>query len=221
MRYAFVRTVQDWWYGLIPFAILNLVWAVAVVTVVAGPPATAAMLAVARDAAIGQGVEPSNFFFYLRRLFWRAWALGLITLLGSVVFVTDLFFYADRLSGNALLLQIGIFFLLYVLLVWLEFLLIAWPLLVNQPAMELRHVLRNAGIVALRWPGANFGLALIVILLCLFSLYFAPAVGLALAAIVALLTQHYLHVQAPVLANFPPRPGENTLEPAVDSPASE
>src|SRR5690242_17669899 len=84
LRYAFVRTVQDWWYGLIPFAILNLVWAVAVLTVVAGPPATAAMLAVARDAAIGQGVEPSNFFFYLRRLFWRAWALGLVTLLGSV-----------------------------------------------------------------------------------------------------------------------------------------
>jgi len=44
LRLAFTRGVQDWWYGLIPFAVLNLVWLLAVVTVVAGPPATAAML---------------------------------------------------------------------------------------------------------------------------------------------------------------------------------
>ena len=36
-----------------PFAVINLVWLVLVLTVVAGPPATAAMLGVARDAAIG------------------------------------------------------------------------------------------------------------------------------------------------------------------------
>jgi len=44
LLYAFSRGVQDWWYGLIPFAALNFLWLLAVVTVVAGPPATAAML---------------------------------------------------------------------------------------------------------------------------------------------------------------------------------
>jgi len=212
LRLAVTRTVQDWWYGLVPFAIMNLVWLVLVVTVVAGPPATAAMLGVARDAAIGQGVEPSQFFFYLRRLFWRAWALGLISALGTVIFVTDLFFYADRLGENPFLLQVGIFFLLYVLIVWLEILLFAWPLLVNQPAMGLGHVMRNSAILALRTPGANFGLALIVLFLMILSIWLAPLVGLALAAIIALLSQHYLHLQAPILANFPPRPGEDVAE---------
>jgi len=61
--------VQDWWYGLIPFAAVNLLWMFMVVTVVAGPPATAAMLLVARDAAVGEGAEPRNFFIYLRQYF--------------------------------------------------------------------------------------------------------------------------------------------------------
>src|SRR6476469_7951988 len=85
LRTAFTLAIQDWYYGLIPFAALNLLWLVLVVTVVAGPPATAAMLGVARDAAIGEGAEPRNFFIYLRRYFWRAWGLGLVTLLVSII----------------------------------------------------------------------------------------------------------------------------------------
>ena len=111
----------------------------------------------------------------------------------------------------------GVSFLLYVLIVWLEFLLIAWPLLVNQPEMCIRDVLRNAAILTLRTPGANFGLALVVLLLCVFSFFFAFAVALALAAFVSLLAQHYMNLQAPVLANFPPRPGA----PAVAAKAQE
>jgi uncharacterized membrane protein YesL len=208
LRLAFSRAVEDWYYGLIPFAALNFVWLICVLTVVAGPPATAAMLGVARDAAIGQGAEPSNFIYYLRRFFWRAWKLGLITALGSIILVVDLGFYAEALSGNLLLLYIGVIFLLYALVVWLEFLLIAWPLLVNQPEMPIRHVLRNAAILTLRVPGANLGLAVIVILLCVLSFFLAIIVSLALAAFVALLAQHYLHRQAPMLAHWPPRPGE-------------
>jgi hypothetical protein len=184
-----------------------------VVTVVAGPPATAAILGVARDAAVGEGAEPKNFFIYLRSFFWRAWAFGLLTLLGTIILVTDFRFYADAMSGNPLLLSTGMWFLVYVLIVWLEFLLIAWPLLVNQPEMSMGNIMRNAAIVTLRLPGANFGLALVVLLLCVFSFFLTIAVSLALAAIVSLLAQHYLHIQAPVLANFPPRPGEGAVEP--------
>ncbi|HMA33132.1 MAG TPA: DUF624 domain-containing protein [Chloroflexia bacterium] len=212
VRLAFTHAVQDWWYGLIPFAVLNLVWLGCVATVVAGPPATAALFVVARDAAIGQGAEPSTFFYALRRYFWRSWGLGLVSAAGTFLFVFDLYYYADRLAGTGIAFNVGVFFLVYVLLVWLEFLLMAWPLLVNHPAMGLRHVLRNAAIVTLRTPGANFGLAAIVVLLTLFSIWFSPFVGLGLGALVALLAQHYLHIQAPVLANFPPRPGEGPLD---------
>ncbi len=208
IRLAFTRAVQDWWYGLIPFAVINLLWFACVLTVVAGPPATAALLVVARQAAIGEGAEPGVFFAALRRFFWRAWALGLFSALGTVIFVTDLFFYADRLSGMGILLNVGIFFLVYVLLVWLEFLLFAWPLLVNQPEMALRHVVRNTAIVTLRTPGANFGLAVLVLVLAILCIYIAPLTGLALGAVVALMAQHYLNIQVPILANFPPRPGE-------------
>ena len=81
--------------------------------------------------------------------------------------------------------------------------------------MSIGDVMRNAAILTLRLPGANFGLALLVLLLCLFSFFLTIAVSLALAAIVSLLAQHYLHIQAPVLANFPPRPGEGAVEPEV------
>jgi uncharacterized membrane protein YesL len=215
LRLAFTRAVQDWYYGLIPFAAINFVWLFLVLTVVAGPPATAAMLGVARDAAIGESAEPSSFFYYLRRYFWRAWKLGLITLLGTIIFIGDLTYYAEALRGTPFLLIPGIGFLLYVLIVWIEFLLIAWPLLVNQPEMAIRDVVRNAGILTLRVPAANLGLALLVLLLCAVSFFLAIIVSLALAAFVSLLAQHYLHLQAPVLANFPPRPGESATQAAA------
>jgi Protein of unknown function, DUF624 len=203
LRLAFTRAVQDWWYGLIPLALLNLIWLILVVTVVAGPPATAAMLLVARDAAVGEGAEPRNFFIYIRRTFWRAWAFGLFTLLVTVILVTDIGFYGSIFSGNTFLLNMGMWFLVYVLLVWLQFLLIAWPLLVDQPDMRLRDVARNAAIVTLRYPGANLGLALIVVFLFVISFFLAIGLSLAYAALMALLVQHYLHIQVPVLANFP------------------
>lgn len=211
LRLAFTQAVHDWYYGLIPFAALNLVWLVLVITVVAGPPATAAMLGVARDAAVGEGAEPRNFFIYLRQYFWRAWQLGLLTFLGTVILVTDLGFYTNVMSGNPILFNIGIFFLLYVLIIWIEFLLIAWPVLVNQPEMSLRNVLRNSAVLTLRMPGANFGLALLVLVLYVFSISIAVLFALALAAVVSLIVQHYLHIQAPVLANWPPSPGEGPL----------
>jgi uncharacterized membrane protein YesL len=216
LRLAFTLAVEDWYYGLIPFAALNLLWLVLVLTVVAGPPATAAMLAVARDAATGQGVEPSSFIHYLRHFFWRAWKLGLVTFVGTVILVTDVQLYAEALGGHPLFFNIGIFLLLYALVVWLEFQLVAWPLLINQPEMAIRDVLRNAGILTLRLPLANLGLALLVILLSVLSFFIPIVASLALAAFVSLLAQHYLHIQAPVLANFPPRPGQAIVQ--ADAP---
>jgi len=221
LRLSFTRAVQDWWYGLIPFAVLNLVWLFLILTVVAGPPATAAMLGVARDAAVGEGAEPKNFFIYLRLYFGRAWALGLITLLGTFILVVDFRFYSDLMSGNPLLQSTGMWLLTYVLIVWLEFLLIAWPLLVNQPEMSIRDVVRNAAIVTLRVPGANLGLALIVIFLFVISFFLAVLLSLAYAALISLLVQHYLHVQVPILANFPARPGEGALEPEATEDTEE
>jgi hypothetical protein len=217
VRLAFTRAVGDWYYNLIPFAVLNMLWFLLVLTVVAGPPATAAMLGVARDAAVGEGVEPRNFFIYLRRFFWRAWGLAIFTFLVSFILLTDLQFFAAVMRGNPVLSNIAGLFLFYVPVVWLEFLLLAWPLLVNRPEMSLPNVIRNAAVLTLRTPGANFGLALLVILLSLFSFFLSIAVPLALAALVSMLAQHYLHIQAPVLADFPPRPGEG----AVDAEASE
>lgn len=207
LRLSFTRAVQDWWYGLIPFSALNLLWLLLVVTVVAGPPATAAMLGVARDAASGEGAEPRNFFIYLRRYFWRGWVMGLITLLGTIIFITDLRFYADLMSGNPVLMSAGMWFLVYVAIVWIEFLLIAWPVAINNPEMALKDVMRNAAIITLRLPGANFGLALIVLFLSTISVILAVLVSLALAAVVSLLVQHYLYIQVPMLANFSPAPG--------------
>ena len=212
LRLAFTRAVHDWYYGLIPFGVMNLLWLVSVLTVVAGPPATAAMLAVARDAVAGVTDDPGHFFSYVRRFFWRAWGLGLITFLGSVILVTDMFFYAGLVSGNSLLSSMGVFFLLYVLIVWIEVLLIAWPLSVDRPNMPVRDVLRNAAILTLRSPGANFGLALIVIFLFVVSFSVAVILAMAFAVIIALLVQHYLHLQAPVLANFPESPGEEAVQ---------
>lgn len=202
LRLAFTRAIQEWYYWLIPLGAMNVVWLALVLTVVAGPPATAAMMRLARDAATGYGVDPGNFFIYLRRFFWRAWGLGIVTLVGTIVLVTDIFYYAAALRGNSFLLNLGIMFLVYLLVVWAGLLLIAWPMLVDQPQMAIRDVVRNAAILTLRVPGATFGLVLVVLLVFLFSAAFAVLIFAGFAAFVSLVAQHYLHIQAPILADF-------------------
>ncbi len=214
LRLAFTRAVQSWYYGLIPFSIMNLLWLASVLTVIGGPPATAAMLAVARDALVGQGGEPRDFLPYMRRYFRRAWSLGLVSLLGTIILVTDIAFYTSLMSGNLVLENTGILCLVYVLIVWLEFLLLAWPLMVNQPDMPLRDVMRNAAILTLRVPAASFVMALLVATLCVLSVFVAIVFALAFAAFVSLLLQHYLYLQAPILAGIPPLPGEGVEQTA-------
>jgi uncharacterized membrane protein YesL len=216
LRLAFTRAVQGWYYGLIPFAIMNFLWLVSVLTIIGGPPATAAMLAMARDALVGQGGEPRNFLPYMRQYFRRAWGLGLVSLLGTIVLVTDIAFYTDLMSGNPVLVNTGILFLVYVLIVWVEFLLLAWPLMVNQPDMPLRDVMRNAAILTLRVPAANFVMALLVVTLYVLSAFVAIVFALAFSAFVSLLLQHYLYLQAPVLAGIPPLPGEGVEQSASE-----
>lgn len=190
---------------------MNFLWLVSVLTIIGGPPATAAMLAVARDAIVIQGGEPRNFFPYMRQYFWRSWGLGLITFLGTVILVTDIAFYANAIK-DPVIVNVGVLFLIYLLVVWLEFVLVAWPVLVNHPEMSLSDVLRNAGIFTLRHPAANFGLALVVIFLYVCSAFVTVLLALAIAAVISLLVQHYLYLQAPALANFPPLPGEDADE---------
>jgi uncharacterized membrane protein YesL len=216
VRTAFTRAVQDWYYGILAFAALNLVWLLLTVTVVAGPPATAAMLGVARDAAAGENPDLRTYFVYLGRFFWRSWVLALLTLLGTAILVADLFVYAGALSGNPLLQNMGIVFFLYVLVVWLEVMLFAWPVLVDQPGMAIRHVLRNSAILTLRTPASNLGIALIVVFACLLVYVFPPAVILAFSAFISLLAQHHLHLQEPALANFPSFPDEEDIPPEGD-----
>jgi uncharacterized membrane protein YesL len=186
---------------------MNFLWLVSVLTIIGGPPATAAMLAVARDAIVLQGGEPRRFFPYMRQYFWRSWRLGLASFLGTVILVTDINFYAN-IVRDPLLANVGVLFLIYLLSVWLEVLLIAWPVLVNHPDMALRDVVRNAAIFVLRHPGANLGLALMVIFLYICSVLVSVLVALAIAALVSLLVQHYLYLQDPLLANLQPLPGE-------------
>jgi uncharacterized membrane protein YesL len=165
------------------------------------------MLAVARGALVMQGGEPRSFLSYMRQYFWRAWGLGLLSFLGTTILVTDIAFYSKVMRGNPIVANTGTLFLVYVLIVWVEFLLLAWPLLVNQPDMGLRDVVRNAAILTLRVPAANLGLALLVVALYVLSVFAAILFALALTAFASLLVKHYLYLQAPVLANIPPLPG--------------
>lgn len=185
---------------------MNFLWLISVLTIIGGPPATAAMLAIARDAIVLEGGEPRRFFHYMSQYFRRSWSLGLVSFLGTAILVTDINFYPSVIR-DPLLANVGLLFLIYLLVVWLEFLLIAWPVLVNHPDMPLRDVMRNAVIFALRHPWANLGLALLVIFLYVCSVFLSVLIALALAAFVSLLVQHYLYLWAPTLANFRPFPG--------------
>lgn len=193
------RTLADWWRELLVMSLASFVWFALSLTIIGGPPAAAALYSMARAGALHEQPDKALFLASLRAYFVRSWLLGLIGLLGIILWVMDLNLYIQLAGGVGIIGFVGAVLIFYIGVVWIQTLFYAWPMMVCRDDLTLVQLLRNSVVMALRYPLHNFVATVFMALLLALALYAPPMIVLVIPALVSLLGVHSLLLLAPEL----------------------
>jgi uncharacterized membrane protein YesL len=172
------RAFRLWWDEWVPFIVLNAVWFLLQLTVIGGPPATAALYAMVRESYNGVYWGPHDAWAAFRRLFWPAWRWALPNLILLVVAAFNFAAYWDTpgLSWSLLRLIWAL-----TLFAWFGLNLFFWPFWLSQEDKSLRTTYANTARFFLLNPAATALLTGLSIILALASLILTLPFTLALA----------------------------------------
>ncbi|MEW5988989.1 MAG: DUF624 domain-containing protein [Chloroflexota bacterium] len=161
------RAFGLWWDDWVPFIALNAAWLMLQIPIVTGPPATAAVFAMARLTYNGEYWGPREAWAALRASFWPAWRWGLLNGVIVGVAVTNLLVYRQAASPSWQLLRVV---WLLTTLAWLSLNLFYWPFWWSQKDQSMRATYSNCGRFVLLHPGLALSLAGFCLLLTLVSI---------------------------------------------------
>ena len=147
-------SLSDLWEDVWSMAVCNLIWLVAVVLVLPGPPATLALFDYANRRAHGEPAGVRVFLSDLPRYAWAGWRWGLFTAALVGLLLGD-FKLTGQLGGGEFI-RFAQGFYLASLLIGLFLQLYALPFLIEQEQPSLRLALRNAAVLL----GRNLGFSI-------------------------------------------------------------
>ncbi|HET7087850.1 MAG TPA: DUF624 domain-containing protein [Anaerolineae bacterium] len=156
--YVIGRAIALWWREFILLTLFNLAWLALQVPIVTGPPATAAMYALARRVVDAEWIGPLDGWLVLRQMFLPAWKWGAVNLVIGLVLVVNFLAYweAPGLGWVILRLLWGA-----IALVWFAINLFYWPFWLVQSDRRMMTTARNSLLLLVKRPA--FGLTLAVI----------------------------------------------------------
>lgn len=156
--YVIGRAIALWWREFILLTLFNLAWLALQVPIVTGPPATAAMYALARRVVDAEWMGPLDGWLALRQMFLPAWKWGAVNLVIGLVLVVNFLAYweAPGLGWMILRLLWGA-----IALVWFAINLFYWPFWLVQSDRRMMTTARNSLLLLVKRPA--FGLTLAVI----------------------------------------------------------
>lgn len=161
------RSFVDWWDGWLDTVVMTLVWVVAQVTVILGPPATFGVYYVIHDMVVdGQAQGIPGMIRGARMYFGKAWLWGLINLLVVGILVINIYFYGGIKAFWGLYLQV---FVLMVLLVWIMTQFYALAYFMELETKSLWTAMKNGLFTSLAAPFFTFVIIVLVIILTLLS----------------------------------------------------
>ena len=195
---ALRTTLRGWWEERYVLIFLNILWTMALVTVVALPPFTAALFAVAREAIQGQYVEWHSFSRPFRRYFKVAWAWGAAFFPIVAIALANLWLYRGAMGALWTALR-WVWFI--VLLAWTMVNLFFWPFWFAQEPMHrtLRTTWRNS----LTFVVANPIPVILAVLTGLFVYTMVPRALFIVLFFLTLITWTALFATAVVAAYLP------------------
>jgi uncharacterized membrane protein YesL len=169
----------DTYLALIPLVIFNVLWFVVSIPVVTAFPAAAGLLYVTNKMAHGQRVVWQDFFRGMRRYFWQSWLWGALNLVMAAALFSNNVYYAANPSvvsgvARAVVFALGI--------VWISVQLYMFPLLMEQERPWIGLALRNSIVIVLKRPFFSLRIALLIILVALFTTAFIWPLWIVLSA---------------------------------------
>jgi uncharacterized membrane protein YesL len=178
------RAFSLWWHELLLLSVLNLAWLALQIPIVTGPPATAAMYAIARRIADGELVGARDAWLALRQMFWPAWGWGLLNGIMAVVIVSNFAAYgsAPGLTWAALRLAWGT-----IATLWFAINLFYWPFWLAEAEPRLVLTWRNAALLIFKSPGFALTLSVLCAMLIVISVAVTLPFAMALISWLALI----------------------------------
>jgi uncharacterized membrane protein YesL len=179
-----LKALTLYWDEAFNLMICNLLWALAQILIVLGPPATAALFYVTNQVAHGGFARIGEFWSTLKRDFVTGWKWGLLNLLVVLLMGNAISIYG--LGGilpepwGFLMMFLSVAFLL----VWLLTQLFAYPFWLEQSDKRMVVALKNGLIIQAQNMVLMF-LFLLLMAVLLTLVYFLPP--LALLGVVSLL----------------------------------
>ena len=155
----FGRAIGLWWDEFMLMLFLNIAWFAMQILIITGPPATAAMYAIAQQLAEKELVSVKDYFIELRRMILPAWKWGAANLLILIVIIVNFWAFQDYQGFGWSLIRlswgtIG--------LCWFVINLFYWPFWLVQKDRSMQTTLRNSSLFLMSGPA--FGLTLVLLL---------------------------------------------------------
>lgn len=156
----------DAYMAAIPLIVLNVLWFIALLPIVTAAPATGALFYATNRLAHGKPADTRVFIEGLRKYFWRSWLWGTLNIFAAVVLVSNFIFYGQFGDSWAAWVRAVV---IAVSLVWVVIQLYTFPLMIEQEKPLLRQALRNSFVILLKRPFYSFGIAIVVVVIAVFS----------------------------------------------------
>jgi uncharacterized membrane protein YesL len=153
------RSFVDWWDSWLDMVLVCIVWTLAQVTVILGPPATFGMYYVAYRLLNGESLGVRGLIEGGRKYFGKAWLWGLMNLAVMVVLVINVQFYSNVAAAWGLYLLI---FILMLGFLWFCTQFYALPYFMEQDGKSLKVALRNGLLTTMAAPFFTLILMLVV-----------------------------------------------------------
>ena len=191
MGSAFVvvgRSIRDWWDEMFLMVGVNLMWALLAIPVVTLFPATMGAFYLTYEKAHGRRVEFDYFWQAFRQYFGKAWALGAVNTVVSVLLVVNILFYLQQPNWLFYLTILWI----YLLILWVGIQIYVFPLAIEQENKSVKLIYRNAALLAMGKPLFTFTTALLLVIITALSIALSPLLLLVYIPLSGLIANHAL-----------------------------
>ena len=162
------RSILDWWDSWLDLLGVVLLWLVAQVTIVCGPPATFGLFYVCHALINGESIGVRGLVEGARKYFGKSWLWAFLNLFVLLVMYANFSFYNQFQSSW------GVYAQAFALAAWLVWLLVQFytiPYLFEMKEKRLLAAIRNAFFTGMASPVFSFTLlafALLIAALCAF-----------------------------------------------------